>query len=404
MKPGRVATLPRLSFALLVAFGAVASLFAACSSSSTTGDPSGSSPCRRFCETLRDGQSCGELDVGRCKDECKDLSATCDELADDLLDCLERLSYECLAEGLAAGYGDEDPGVVTNLYTPSSTLEIHDVECGELAIAFETCTPPSTSATTSVATSGVGGGSAASSATTATGAGGGGNDCPPDHPIDCGGSCWSEGVDCSSVVDCDGDLVACSLAQSAEGRVVDCEYHACVATPASCAGDAEYPQFCPARHGVFPSCWAQDIECATIVRCADGQNLGCYDPGTAVDCAAIACLAPVTGEASDAECSNGIDDDGNGYKDCGDYRCLGNPTITVCAGETDEGACTDGIDNDGNGYADCADYACQISPSVTACSNEHTEDTCHDNVDNDADGKTDCADLRCSASAFVACP
>lgn len=37
------------------------------------------------------------------------------------------------------------------------------------------------------------------------------------------------------------------------------------------------------------------------------------------------------GENTDALCSNGVDDDCNGYTDCDDFNCSRNPAVTVCA-------------------------------------------------------------------------
>lgn len=48
------------------------------------------------------------------------------------------------------------------------------------------------------------------------------------------------------------------------------------------------------------------------------------------------------GENTDALCSNGIDDDCNGYIDCNDFRCSRNAAVSVCSGmPTDAGTGTD---------------------------------------------------------------
>ncbi len=46
-------------------------------------------------------------------------------------------------------------------------------------------------------------------------------------------------------------------------------------------------------------------------------------------------------ENTDALCSNGIDDDCNGYIDCNDYHCSRNAAVSVCSGGTDGGTPTD---------------------------------------------------------------
>ncbi len=72
-------------------------------------------------------------------------------------------------------------------------------------------------------------------------------------------------------------------------------------------------------------------------------------------------------------CNNGTDDDGDGYKDCLDTDCYGNP---VC----DE-HCSDGADNDGNGLTDCDDNACISAP-------ECQSDVCN-GLDDNSDGVPD---------------
>ena len=113
-------------------------------------------------------------------------------------------------------------------------------------------------------------------------------------------------------------------------------------------------------------------------------------------------------ETTDALCSDGVDNDGNGFSDCNDFSCckkgVPGPGITVCAAgtcigpgktsadggtvkdagttgdmagtkgpkETTDVLCSDGIDNDGNGYTDCNDFSCCSkagvpAPGVTVC-------------------------------------
>jgi hypothetical protein len=44
-----------------------------------------------------------------------------------------------------------------------------------------------------------------------------------------------------------------------------------------------------------------------------------------------------------------------------------NPAITVCELENTDEKCTDGADNDGDGYLDCDDFDCSMNPAVTVC-------------------------------------
>jgi hypothetical protein len=380
-------------------------------SSGSGGGGSGKTSCGDFCSALQDGDDCGELDRSQCKADCEETSASCEALAPELLDCLVDLQFTCIGPGYAVASGADDPGLVATLYSGTSTLEVHDQACGERVLAFQTCDTGSSSS----ATSGAGGSSSAStsstgastsSATTGSGgSGGGGNNCPPDHPVSCGGqSCWTADVDCASVTLCDGDEIACSQDESAQGQAVDCAYLECVPTAATCAQDASYPVFCDGRNGTTPACWSTGTICQTVVACGSGNWLSCSQGDFAVDCSAEQCLTPTLAESSDGACGNQQDDDGNGYIDCDDFHCLSHPSLLACDGENDEVSCTDGVDNDGNGFKDCADFACQASPAVTACNAENDDTSCHDGLDNDGDGKKDCFDASCYGSAFVTCP
>ena len=56
--------------------------------------------------------------------------------------------------------------------------------------------------------------------------------------------------------------------------------------------------------------------------------------------------APRGAEATLELCSNGVDDDGNGYADCDDSWCRQTVEIWVCdALENTEAKCGDGVDN-----------------------------------------------------------
>lgn len=138
-------------------------------------------------------------------------------------------------------------------------------------------------------------------------------------------------------------------------------------------------------------------------------------------------------ENTDALCSDGIDNDRDGYLDCFDTDCLNTSTVAICNTEAEntealcadgqdndrdgvadcadpdceflgctestEQSCTDGIDNDGDGYVDCEDYSCKYGCEVTACNTganpENSAEECSDGIDNDNDGKVDCDDYGC---------
>nr|NIR39269.1 VWA domain-containing protein [Actinomycetota bacterium]NIS33977.1 VWA domain-containing protein [Actinomycetota bacterium]NIU20860.1 VWA domain-containing protein [Actinomycetota bacterium]NIU68783.1 VWA domain-containing protein [Actinomycetota bacterium]NIV57368.1 VWA domain-containing protein [Actinomycetota bacterium] len=91
-------------------------------------------------------------------------------------------------------------------------------------------------------------------------------------------------------------------------------------------------------------------------------------------------------------CSNGIDDDGDGFTDF--------PADPGCASARDRSevdvACSDGIDNDGDGDIDFPDDLECSSPNDTT---EGGTPACGDGEDNDGDGLVDTADPDCSSTS-----
>jgi hypothetical protein len=85
------------------------------------------------------------------------------------------------------------------------------------------------------------------------------------------------------------------------------------------------------------------------------------------------------------DCTNNIDDDGDGDVDCSDSDCTGAPGC-----DSSETSCDDGFDNDGDGNVDCGDTDCTAD---SAC---NPEGDCDDGVDGDGDGDTDCDDDECA--------
>ena len=169
----------------------------------------------------------------------------------------------------------------------------------------------------------------------------------------------------------------------------------------------------------------------TLADCTDGKDndgdgrADCFDS----DCGRLAgsdleLIRDFCGaEAEDTQerCSDGIDNDLNGYTDCDDFSCSRNENqgiVQFCeeqaaqeaadqSGEPEDSdaACSDGIDNDNNGYTDCDDFSCTRNDAVTVCGGggtpEVTDLSCSDGVDNDNDGFVDCADADCSWSPAV---
>ncbi|MEC8023444.1 MAG: hypothetical protein VX223_05880 [Myxococcota bacterium] len=143
-------------------------------------------------------------------------------------------------------------------------------------------------------------------------------------------------------------------------------------------------------------------------------------------------------EVGVAKCTDGVDNDGNGYTDCGDYSCQDDsvpltsgdqPVVAqscpvgiipqnldelcqLCILEASFERCTDGIDNDGNGYTDCDDYSCARGDSGADSEGRLPRDACQetsmdisvdeatirctDGIDNDLDGFIDCEDWDCN--------
>jgi hypothetical protein len=98
------------------------------------------------------------------------------------------------------------------------------------------------------------------------------------------------------------------------------------------------------------------------------------------------------------------------HQDC-KTGCCGSPAAgSVCVpcdepavGEDTVEACTDGTDNDGGMYYDCGDVDCcsvvdcSIHPNTYCAKLENTVAACMDEKDNDGDGFIDCDDGHCCA-------
>ncbi len=141
---------------------------------------------------------------------------------------------------------------------------------------------------------------------------------------------------------------------------------------------------------------------------------------------------PSGAENTAASCMDNIDNDCNGFTDCRDFSCSrNNPAVTFCpdagtstrdggtcvrmGNEDTAAACTDGIDNDCDGFRDCADFDCPrttcprdggTATDRPACDSggalENTAAACGDGIDNDCDGFVDCMDNNCSCQG--SCP
>lgn len=198
--------------------------------------------------------------------------------------------------------------------------------------------------------------------------------------------------------------------------------------PSACVSGAEdtvaaCSDGCSNDGDTFVDC--EEGDCCSVVACAPGTF--CGDRGDAGPRPG-ACDGAVAPEDTVAACSDGCDNDGNGFADCGDFDCCGVVTCgagTACArdgggggpaGACDGGiapedtvaACSDGCDNDDNGFFDCGDFDCcgiVTCGPTTPCGRrdgggcldgpERSASTCSDGCSNDGDTYVDCEDRDC---------
>ena len=116
---------------------------------------------------------------------------------------------------------------------------------------------------------------------------------------------------------------------------------------------------------------------------------------------------------NEANCTDGVDDDGDGQIDCADADCAGDasckpaptaPPAAAPAKSDKETNCTDRSDNDGDTVVDCADADCYDNPVCKPSGvPEKTNSLCTDFVDNDGDGAIDCDDMDCQGPGITAC-
>lgn len=171
-------------------------------------------------------------------------------------------------------------------------------------------------------------------------------------------------------------------------------------------------------------------------RAAEGP-----EPAPAVETVAPAPTpAPVFSD-KETLCGDGIDNDRDSVKDCGDADCFADPACQPDGQpENTDARCSDWIDNNGNGHIDCDDSDC-AGPGITVCKGswdmgggkaggggslaelpdnlpdggsledllgkggdvdgERNDQDCSDGLDNDNDGAADCADYGCRFDTSV---
>ena len=110
------------------------------------------------------------------------------------------------------------------------------------------------------------------------------------------------------------------------------------------------------------------------------------------------CIAYRIAENSPELCSDGIDNDADGVKDCDALSCR---HYDVCMGGGKVGEdtlekCSDGIDNDGDTLVDCNDVECkEFQHCLGIKSPDISKETCESGIDADGDGLVGCADPDC---------
>jgi hypothetical protein len=130
--------------------------------------------------------------------------------------------------------------------------------------------------------------------------------------------------------------------------------------------------------------------------CNDGDD---YDLDSLIDGLDPDCASAWDGKegvGAPDECSDGLDNDGDGWID-GDGKGAGSDPD--CRGGRTEGGltvapCNDGVDNDGDGKTDADDPECV---NATGDESSFMAGDCRDGQDNDGDGWTDAEDPDCAA-------
>lgn len=138
----------------------------------------------------------------------------------------------------------------------------------------------------------------------------------------------------------------------------------------------------------------------------DPTNCGKCGTGCAANesCTNGTCL-----RRAESNCSDGLDNDGNGKIDCEEVSCnleLCGPGCQCQALRKVERNCIDGLDNDNDSAIDCADDSCAgagCGDGGCFCESlKKKESDCADGRDNDDDTSTDCNDTDCGGKVCQA--
>ena len=136
-------------------------------------------------------------------------------------------------------------------------------------------------------------------------------------------------------------------------KAADCQDKFCSAAPA-CTSCSHH--LCQVGQKLAKTCHS----CVSAICASDPY---CCDTSWDDNC--ISAVGPECGlpkcslQAVETSCSNGKDDDGDSWVDCGDNDCSASQS---CAVATHESSCADKKDNDLDGLTDCVDKDCVCAP------------------------------------------
>jgi hypothetical protein len=132
---------------------------------------------------------------------------------------------------------------------------------------------------------------------------------------------------------------------------------------------------------------AYDFLGHVIGQSLGGERIDFEEPG---DEPRFLQVEPIDVDGGPPPCSDGVDNDDDGWIDDADPDCDGGEALEAGFGTT---ACNDGLDNDGDSLTDADD------PDCTDARNLSERPECDDGVDNDGDGWIDDADPDCENGA-----